>query len=105
MLIGIALPVLPILLLVGLVESGIDQWPLNRFLVKWTFGLFALLALVAGGVAVIQGLLELVTGVSFDRMSARWDGLGKWPKLVLGLAIYLVVLIVVLCLLARWSVL
>ena len=96
---------MPVLLLAGIVAVGVDEWPLSHLLVKWTFGLLALLALVAGGVAVIQGLLELVTGVSFDRMCARWDGFGKWPKLLLGLAIYLVVLIVVLSLLAHWSVL
>lgn len=94
---------MPTLLLFWLAYLGVFKEPLVRFLAKWTLGLLVVLSVVAGGVAVLRGLIELVTGIPFHWLSARWDALTKWQKLGLGVLIYLLALGIALWLLRRQS--
>jgi len=50
---------------------------------------------IPGGFA-LAGLVQLVSGVPFSELAARWDSLAGWQRGVLGVAIVLVSLVAIL---------
>lgn len=50
-------------------------------------GPFKIIALGTPGAIAIAGLIELITGIQFQRLSEAWDGLAGWQRGVLGLLI------------------
>lgn len=79
LLIGVAIFLLAFLFM-ALIGSLIgEQQPSRRL--SWIIVVFFL----AGVIPFMQGVMELVTGVPFLKMSAAWMSLRGWQRLILGL--------------------
>ena len=76
------------LIIVIVVNSGDSGYQIN---IK--FAAFAGLAPVAWTLA---GVLQAVTGMPFDEMSDRWDGMKGWQRGLIGMSVFVLGLTIVL---------
>jgi hypothetical protein len=53
-------------------------------------GPFKMIAMGVPGAFALAGLIELITGIEFQRLASAWDGLAGWQRGVLGIVIVIV---------------
>ncbi|HWS98991.1 MAG TPA: hypothetical protein VN256_01885 [Pyrinomonadaceae bacterium] len=61
---------------------------------KFTYNPVAIVPGVLPVAWLLAGVLEIATGVSFEGLSEKWDGLAGWQRGVIGVSVFLAGLLV-----------
>lgn len=59
-------------------------------------GPFRMIAMGVPGAFALAGLIELVTGIEFQRIASAWDDLAGWQRGVLGILVVILAFVIMM---------